>query len=312
MSNHDEKQMTPADGGQKRPHLRADELKRRISFTRLAEARGLKIQRSGTWRMAKCPFHPDRTPSFAIYGSDDRAKCFGCGWHGSVIDFEMKTLQCDFPTACRSLNQFLLDPKNGATRIVVAQASSETPPIPLSEEEMITRRRYVTRLATDRWLASRICDQRPSARGEAWNPDTLMRLAQEGHLGWAGDALAFLYPTGTKLRRWPHKDFLWEGSADSLWRQDRISKARTIYITESETDAIAMINAGVELADGAAVVAAPSATTWKTHWNELFRGKEVVLCFDNDEAGRAGTQAVGAQLTPYAKTVCVFDWSRIP
>ena len=35
--------------------------------------------------MANCPFHPDKTASFAIY-EDGHAHCFGCGWHGDVLD----------------------------------------------------------------------------------------------------------------------------------------------------------------------------------------------------------------------------------
>ncbi len=40
-----------------------------------------------TWR---CPVHDDSTPSFVMFAPHpdyrDRAKCFGCGWHGDVYD----------------------------------------------------------------------------------------------------------------------------------------------------------------------------------------------------------------------------------
>lgn len=40
----------------------------------------------GRWR-ASCPLpgHDDRTPSFVVYGDDDRAWCFGCNRGGDVI-----------------------------------------------------------------------------------------------------------------------------------------------------------------------------------------------------------------------------------
>ncbi len=34
-----------------------------------------------------CPFHPDKTPSFNVWGSSQRFHCFGCGLSGDVIDF---------------------------------------------------------------------------------------------------------------------------------------------------------------------------------------------------------------------------------
>jgi len=35
--------------------------------------------------MTNCPLHPDDTASFAIY-ADGHAHCFGCQWHGDLID----------------------------------------------------------------------------------------------------------------------------------------------------------------------------------------------------------------------------------
>jgi len=46
----------------------------------------LKLDGTGRWR-ARCPLpgHDDRTPSFVVYGNDDRAWCFGCNRGGDVI-----------------------------------------------------------------------------------------------------------------------------------------------------------------------------------------------------------------------------------
>jgi DNA primase len=50
-------------------------------------AKHVKLARAGREWKACCPFHEDRRPSFTI--SDDKgfAHCFGCGWHGDVLDF---------------------------------------------------------------------------------------------------------------------------------------------------------------------------------------------------------------------------------
>lgn len=50
-----------------------------------------------------CPFHQERTPSFYIFTKDNRFHCFGCGVHGSSIDFVMKRDGVDFIAAVKSL-----------------------------------------------------------------------------------------------------------------------------------------------------------------------------------------------------------------
>lgn len=51
-----------------------------------------------------CPFHNERTPSFHIF-KDNRFKCFGCGEHGSAIDFYMKQNNVDFISAVKQLSK---------------------------------------------------------------------------------------------------------------------------------------------------------------------------------------------------------------
>ena len=65
--------------------LEAKELKKYVSFRALLEVDGHKLQTSGTQVRCCCPFHPDRTPSFFIFETDDYAKCYGCGWGGENL-----------------------------------------------------------------------------------------------------------------------------------------------------------------------------------------------------------------------------------
>lgn len=69
---------------------------------------GLELKkRQGRDHVALCPFHDDRTPSFAIRGEDRPGrppfKCFGCGWSGDVIRFIQHIDSVDFRTACERL-----------------------------------------------------------------------------------------------------------------------------------------------------------------------------------------------------------------
>lgn len=47
----------------------------------------LKLTRVGREWIACCPFHSDRTPSFTVNDEKGFAHCFGCGWHGDLLDF---------------------------------------------------------------------------------------------------------------------------------------------------------------------------------------------------------------------------------
>ena len=49
-------------------------------------AKSIKLRSSGATKVACCPFHTEKTPSFHVY-PDNSYHCFGCGAHGDVIDF---------------------------------------------------------------------------------------------------------------------------------------------------------------------------------------------------------------------------------
>jgi len=53
--------------------------------------------------MGKCPFHQEKTPSFAIYPITNSFYCFACEEGGDVINFYMKINKCNFQTAREAL-----------------------------------------------------------------------------------------------------------------------------------------------------------------------------------------------------------------
>ena len=59
----------------------------------------------GRANFMRCPFHAgDRTASLKIYPGRGGFHCFGCGAHGSVIDFVMQMLGISFQQAALRLN----------------------------------------------------------------------------------------------------------------------------------------------------------------------------------------------------------------
>ncbi len=50
---------------------------------------------------ARCPFHPDKTPSFIVY--PDHFHCYGCQEHGDAITFLQRINSIDFKAAVAEL-----------------------------------------------------------------------------------------------------------------------------------------------------------------------------------------------------------------
>ena len=66
----------------------------------------VNLKKKGTNHIGLCPFHDEKTPSFAVSPSKGIFKCFGCGKSGSVIGFLMEHEQFSYADALRYLAGF--------------------------------------------------------------------------------------------------------------------------------------------------------------------------------------------------------------
>jgi hypothetical protein len=123
-----------------------------------------------------------------------------------------------------------------------------------------------------------LCGRIAKARG--WKPETIRDLTIGPHLGWHEGKLAFIYETGVKLRWRQHGERIirWAFGKSWLWRGSYIDTATTVYLCEGETDAISLIDAGLESDGQTIAVALPSANTFNEQWATLFAGREVGSC----------------------------------
>jgi DNA primase len=63
------------------------------------------LRRRGRSAVGLCPFHAEKTPSFTVNEERGFYHCFGCGEHGDVFAFVMKTQSLAFPEAVRRVAQ---------------------------------------------------------------------------------------------------------------------------------------------------------------------------------------------------------------
>ena len=85
----------------------ASEIKSRVSMPEMLLRYGFEVDRAG---FCQCMFHNEKTGSFKAYPGDRGFSCFGCGAHGSVIDFVMQYFGLTFSDALAKINEdFLLN-----------------------------------------------------------------------------------------------------------------------------------------------------------------------------------------------------------
>src|ERR1700733_13405054 len=61
----------------------------------------VRLKKTGQNFTGLCPFHPEKTPSFAVHPVRQIYHCFGCGAGGDVFKFVQEMDKCPFPEAIR-------------------------------------------------------------------------------------------------------------------------------------------------------------------------------------------------------------------
>ena len=84
---------------------------------------------------------------------------------------------------------------------------------------------------------------------------------------------------------------------DNLFNEEQ-----DILLVEGEFDCLLANQMGYN-----AVTSTLGAGNWKGRWNKLFSGKNVYICYDNDEPGKDGAEKVGKQLMKKARKVKIID-----
>ncbi|MFO1035710.1 MAG: DNA primase [Geminicoccaceae bacterium] len=134
------KQTHPPAAGSPRLSLRTDsgpsleEFKARLPLADIV-GRYVKLTRRGREWTGLCPFHKEKSPSFSVVEDKGFFHCFGCGAHGTAIDFMMQVERLEFGAAIERLGELtgLPVPKRAASgrsepsrRLVDANAAAAT------------------------------------------------------------------------------------------------------------------------------------------------------------------------------------------
>jgi DNA primase catalytic core len=176
------------------PEHEVERLKREVSVQRLAETRGIKLQRHGADLVGLCPFHDDRNPSLVITPAKNLWHCLGaCKAGGSPIDWVMRAEGISFRHAVELLRADHL-PLAAAPIQPVKQSTVRKLPPPVARE------------ADDRVLLLQVVDYYHETLKAS--PEALKYLESRGlkssemidhfRLGFANRTLGYRLPAKTR------------------------------------------------------------------------------------------------------------------
>src|SRR6266481_2391926 len=78
----------------------AEKVKQQADIVRVV-GEYVRLKKSGQNFTGLCPFHAEKSPSFAVHPTKQIYHCFGCGVGGDVFKFVMEMGKCAFPEAIR-------------------------------------------------------------------------------------------------------------------------------------------------------------------------------------------------------------------
>lgn len=283
-----------------RPDLRA--VKASVVLHELVGRHVTLKRRDRTW-WGLCPFHGEKTPSFTVDDVKGRYHCFGCGAHGSAIDFVMEMESCGLPEAVRRLTGELPD---GVPRVTVEEALRRERALAAREAAERAQRRddaaAIWRSAVpirpgdlaDRYLRGRGLAQVGTAE-EPW-PASL-------RLGWCVSKAGRRWPALVAgVTRWPDRHVVavqqtpLEEPGVKAWSDpSRVTRGdyRTGAVRLSCWAEGAAVHACEGVEDGLAVLAdVPGVTVWSILGTDnaaavhLPDGADLIFVLDGDRAGR--------------------------
>lgn len=305
------------------------QIKERINYERFysellapEELRG-----RGTERTAKCVFHDDSNPSLGINIEEGLYICRvpSCGARGDFVEFYRKRRSLSFREAVLELARYV-----GINPDMDERSAESTSSVMEANERMLQAFQRADRpenAGTPE--VDRIIDP------DVVNGAHRRLLMQSQELGWLDtvrgltratverfklghDGQRFYIPITNaeggyvnirkyKPRAPGHEKMISyrTGYGEArLFPLQMLQEEGPIYLFEGEMDALLGAQHGLN-----AMTCTGGAGTWRAVWNDMFRNRQVIICYDVDEAGRRGATHVAQQLYGIVESVRVL---RLP
>ncbi len=290
-------------------------LKRELPLPWLLEQHGVELEESGSRLVGLCPLHQDTHPSFAVYEDGQRWACAPCGISGDVLDF----LKANSPEKLSfselvSLGESWLHCYQEQGGAWVGPKLSATPTLDREEAAKIVAEAQEHSAVG---ALTRLADLKGWTFDPAW-------VAEHFKLGMLGNRILApyydedgAYAYKTREVGLSSKWFAASGSRFSnLYAESNGEVGSSVVIVEGESDTWCTSYALRDRPDFC-VRGLPTGVGSRIEAAE-FTGRNVVLAFDGDKAGRSALRKWYNALQGVASEVSViplpdgFDLSRVP
>jgi len=242
-------------------------------------------------KLNRCPFHEDSTPSLSVDPDTGSWFCHGsCQEGGGPIQFFSKLNRIDNHTAVTRLCEKYGIPNGQDLKRRVTPRKSHGATLTVDQVERLHRQLVVNETFLNQVIQTRGL--------------TLQTLVYN-KIGLQNGKLVFCWEVEPGRWTWKeHKGLQAKGNKAALYPMKVLEDdPRTIIVTEGELDALLANQHGFPAVSGTG-----GAATWKMEWNHLFEGRNVILAYDNDEAGKRGSLRVAHSLAPFARTIKTIGW----
>lgn len=173
-------------------------------------------------------------------------------------------------------------------------------------EKSISVKEAISNLAGDAPESTGNAPRRHSEPEKVPTPQTGGKIAQIYSYQDATGAEVFqvcrMEPKTFRQRHRKNGQWVWsmEGILKVLYRLPEILKMDYVWVVEGEKDADTLAALGI-----CATCNAGGAGKWEQSYSEALRGKDVILCGDNDEPGQKHVEKVQQALANYARSTCI-------
>lgn len=223
-----------------------------------------------------CPFHHEKTPSFIFNPKTYKYHCFGCNKNVDIVDaFMAKGLT--FAEASKKVFELAEMPLSmGEYKVQTKTAYRYPQPVECTDKSKVYEyfaKRNISKETLD------YCDVRQDEHGNAvfnyYDTNDVLTLVK--------------YRPSRKIDKSKKEIKCWcQKGADTtplLFNMNRINTTAPLLVTEGEIDCMAAIEAG--FINAVSVPLGAGNFGWiEENWEWLEQFESIIICSDNDEAGR--------------------------
>lgn len=229
----------------------------------------------------KCFIHSESNPSMAFDSKRNRFKCFSCGATYDLFDHYQRYYNKSFLEALKSI----VSDFNLLVDLFIKGEDKKPLKMPTIHKNDISK---VIKYIESRKISKATMDY-VGIKEEKGN--VVFEYRNE-----FGNHVSNKYRPAKKLnsgdlKMWFEKDT----NSNTLFNMDKINIDKPLIICEGEFDCMSLIECG--LTNSVSVPTGCHSVEWlEVNWDFISQFEEVVICFDNDEAGKKASRDIASRL----------------